>query len=513
MKRSSTTRLKAACLILAGGEGRRLTPDKPLLVIEGKAIIERVTSVVHSIFEEVLLVTNTPDKFRFLNLPHVRDERPGCGPLMGIYSGLSRIEQDVAFVCAADMPFLNEEIIRIQFQEIEDYDMVVPSPGGLPEFLHAYYRRGCLPAIKKNLDAGRYKIESVEEYCRARRLNTDWFVRNGLNGLTELAFANVNTLHDYENLKRQHSQNGLQNGQMNDPFDGKIEEPDILKTLKPVVVKKIRKTLVEQESAYQRKSANAEFSSLWAHSERVGRIAHHLAVKEGVDATASLLTGLLHDVGKFFDGKHHEDDVSEEEVAAGLAEHLLSGTVYEDLIPAIQEAVLSLYKEETSANEIGCVVYDADRLDKLGYMGVAQFFAKNALRRHFLDKDLILRASVELTYAYHAKDTLKTVAGRDLAVVRGEKTQSYYRGLLEEWETLGLGRFQICEEDIEGIVCVLVIPLSCGCGARFRVESDIRESVKCRSAVVQYECLQCRSQHEFSFCLPNIKGLNSTREK
>ena len=88
MKKSSTKTLKAACLILAGGEGRRLTPDKPLLEIEGKSIIERVTTVVNPIFEEVLLVTNTPDKYRFLNLPHVRDERPGCGPLMGIYSGL-----------------------------------------------------------------------------------------------------------------------------------------------------------------------------------------------------------------------------------------------------------------------------------------------------------------------------------------------------------------------------------------------------------------------------------------
>jgi len=506
MKTTKTTTIKAACLILAGGEGRRLTPDKPLLEIAGKSIIERVASVVHSIFEEVLLVTNTPDKYRFLNLPHVQDERPGCGPLMGIYSGLSNIEHDVAFVCAADMPFLNEKIIEKQFREIEDYHIVIPSPRGVPQFLHAYYRRGCLPVIKKNLDAGCYKIESIEEHCRGLRLNREWFVRHGFNGLTELAFANVNTLRDYEQLKRKHSQSGLHGEQKEEELDGLREEPDILKRLQPKVVETIRKTLVEQESTYQRKFAHSEFSSLWAHSERVGRIAHHLAVKEGADATASLLAGLLHDVGKFFGGKHHEDEIPEEEVAAEFAEGLLSGTVYEDRLHAIQEAVLSLYKEESSANEIGRVVYDADRLDKLGYMGVAQFFAKNALRRHFLGKDLLLRASIELTYAYHAKDTLKTVAGRDLAVVRCEKTQNYYRGLLEEWETLGLGRFRVCEEDIEGVVCVLVLPLSCGCGAHLRVESDIRESVKCRSVVVQYKCFKCQRQHEFSFCLPNIKG-------
>jgi uncharacterized protein len=425
---------------------------------------------------------------------------------MGIYSGLSNIEHDIAFVCAADMPFLNEKIIQEQFLEIEDYHMVVPSPRGVPQFLHAYYRRGCLPAIKRNLDAGCYKIESIEEHCRVLRLNKDWFTRHGFNGLTELAFANVNTLRDYEYLKKKHAQSGWQGEQMEEELDALHEEPDILKRLQPKVLETIRKTLVEQESAYQKKFANAEFSSLWAHSERVGRIAYHLAEKEGGDATASLLAGLLHDIGKFFDGKHHEDDVPEEEVAAGLLEGLLSGTVYEDRIPAIQEAILSLYREESFANEIGCVVYDADRLDKLGYMGVAQFFAKNALRRRFLDKDLLLRASIELTYAHHAKDTFKTNAGRDLAVVRCEKTQNYYRGLLEEWETLGLGRFHVREEDIEGIVCVLVLPVSCVCGAHLHVESDIRESVKCRSVVVQYKCNKCQRKHEFSFCLPNIKG-------
>ena len=36
----------------------------------------------------MLVVTNTPQKYEFLGLPVVRDERQGCGPLMGICSGL-----------------------------------------------------------------------------------------------------------------------------------------------------------------------------------------------------------------------------------------------------------------------------------------------------------------------------------------------------------------------------------------------------------------------------------------
>ena len=105
----------------------------------------------------------------------------------------------------------------------------------------------------------------------------------------------------------------------------------------------------------------------------------------------------------------------EEEEAAQFTKRILSNTVYEKWVPSINQALLSLYREEEEIRDIGRAVYDADRLDKLGYMGVAQFFAKNALRRHFLDDDMMIRASIELTYAHHAQDTLKTATGRALA--------------------------------------------------------------------------------------------------
>jgi len=137
--------------ILAGGQGKRLSPDKPLLEIGGRPIIERTAGVVVSLFEEVFIVTNTPEKYEFLIIPIVTDERQGCGPLMGVYSGLRKIKHEVAFVCAADMPFLDEKIIRFQFLELSAFDIVVPCPRRMPEFLHAFYHKRCLPATRENL--------------------------------------------------------------------------------------------------------------------------------------------------------------------------------------------------------------------------------------------------------------------------------------------------------------------------------------------------------------------------
>jgi molybdopterin-guanine dinucleotide biosynthesis protein A/HD superfamily phosphodiesterase len=500
-------KIEASCLILAGGQGKRLTPDKPLLKIEGQAIIERTAGVVVPLFEEVLIVTNSPEKYKFLALPLVADERQGCGPLMGIYSGLQRVKHDAAFVCAADMPFLNEEVIRAEFAELGAFDIVVPWPQGRPEFLHAFYHKRCLPAIREILEANLLKIERLTRHCRIRRLHRDWFKQQGLTEGMDLAFTNINTMEDYHRWLGQgpNNQDPLQT-EIVSPPKGRFDE-EALQSLVPEVLEEIRRTLIEQETAYQRPSDEQTFSSLWAHSSRVGRIAQRIAEAEGLDPEPSLLAGLLHDTGKFVDGNYHEDDIPEEEKAVEFVERILSGTVYAKWIPVITQAILTMYLEPEVTSDIGRVVYDADCLDKLGCLGVAQFFAKNTLRRRFMDEDLIVRASIELTYSHHAPDTLKTETGRSLALSRKGRTRRFYLDLLEEWTQLGLGAFQLREEDIAGISCLLVVPVACSCGGRLKLDSDIQDAIKCRSLVMKYACEACGLERDYSFCLPNVKDL------
>ncbi len=282
---------------------------------------------------------------------------------------------------------------------------------------------------------------------------------------------------------------------------------DVFQSISPTVLKAVRETLIKQETDFQRQWTEETFSSLWAHSYRVGRIAVYLANKEGSPAEPALLAGLFHDMGKFAHGRYHSDDTPEEKNAVLLAERILTGSAYEKWIPTIREAILSCYLDGEMTNDIGRIVFDADCLDKLGNMGVAQFFAKKAMRRQFLDDQLIIRMSVELTYAHHAPDTLKTPTGRALARQRGHRTRRFYQELVEEWSLLGLGEVAIIEENIAGIVCIFVVPRSCTCGGVLTCESDIQDSVKCRSAVVTYRCMDCAAESEFSFCLPQVKGL------
>lgn len=284
--------------------------------------------------------------------------------------------------------------------------------------------------------------------------------------------------------------------------------PDALGRITPDLLREIRRTLTRQETAYHRNSTEETFSSVWAHSCRVSRIARHIAKAEGWDEELALLAGLLHDTGKFAWGKYRDGDIPEEKNAVRFTERLLSGTAYERWIPEIIQAIRSAYFEGEPTNDLGRAVYDADCIDKMGHMGVVQFFTKQALRRRFLGNDMMVRISIELTYAHHAPDTLKTATGRSLARERSLRTRRFYEGLLEEWDELGLGEFTIVREEIAGIVCILVIPCACACGGRIRFESDIRDVVKCtRSVVMTYRCGDCGFENTYSFCLPNINGL------
>lgn len=490
---SPVQQLDAACLILAGGRGTRLTPDKPLLEIEGVSIIERTVEVARSLFKEVVIVTNTPEKYEFLGLKLVPDQRKGCGPLMGIYSGLREIKQDMAFVCAADMPFLDQELIRAQYRETADYDIVVPCPDGKPEFLHGFYRKSCLPVIQESLEAGQYKVGSLKERCRTLRLDAGWFERQGLGSRLELAFANINTMRDYRKWRY-----------TGPKATGAME---LSASIAPEVLQEIRRTLIDQENWYQQKNETDPYSSLWAHSSRAGRIARYIAKAEGLEPEPALLAGMLHDTGKFAQGGYHEDDVPEERNAIQFVIRILQGTIYEKWIPEVNQAILSMYLEDEATSDLGRVVHDADNLDKLGCMGVAQFFAKNALRRRFLDDELLARASVELTYAHHAQETLKTATGRGLARERVIMTRRFFTELLDEWAQLEMGSFNIIEEEIGGVACILVVPTECSCGGGLTLETDILDAIKCRSVVVKYACADCGAESDYSFCLPKIKGL------
>ncbi len=132
--------------------------NKAFLEIEGKRLIDGITSTFKDIFPEVIIVTNSPLDYLDQNCVIVSDIFKNKGALGGIYTGLFYASFDHAFVAACDMPFLNRSFIEHMIERADKYDVVVPEASDGFQPLHAIYSKRCLNPIKKLMDANNLKI-------------------------------------------------------------------------------------------------------------------------------------------------------------------------------------------------------------------------------------------------------------------------------------------------------------------------------------------------------------------
>lgn len=192
-------RLPACGVIMAGGASSRMGQNKALLPFQGEPLVSRVARQMTGWFEQVVLVTNTPEEYAFLGLPMVSDRIPGLGPLGGIEAGLGASRYPLAFFAAVDMPFLNGDLVRYLVSLGEAADVVVPMVNGHPEPMHAVYSTTCLPVIRSHLDAGIYQIRRFFPLVRVREVGLAEIQRFGD---PERLFFNCNTPEEWERALR-----------------------------------------------------------------------------------------------------------------------------------------------------------------------------------------------------------------------------------------------------------------------------------------------------------------------
>lgn len=188
---------QTAGVILAGGKSRRFGTNKALADHDGAPIIQHIADRLTPLFSETLLVTNTPETYRFLPWPVVADRYPNCGPLAGIHAALNTISASYAFICGCDMPLVDPRLIRLLCELVNGYDVVLPWLAAGPEPLYAVYGRNGLAVIESSLLTGERKIGRVLDRLRVRRVSEDEILQV-LPDLT--TFHNINHRHDLTRL-------------------------------------------------------------------------------------------------------------------------------------------------------------------------------------------------------------------------------------------------------------------------------------------------------------------------
>jgi molybdopterin-guanine dinucleotide biosynthesis protein A len=192
--------------VQAGGASSRMGEDKALKNFLGRPLIQRVVERLTPIADELIVTTNRPDDYAFLNLRLISDLKPGRGALGGLYTAIASASHPYVAVVACDMPFASAKLIESAVAIMNDakVDVVIPravaqeesgkrSEGYEP--LHALYRREtCLPAIEAAINADQWKVIAWFPQVNVRVLTADEIKSADPQGL---AFWNVNTPEEF----------------------------------------------------------------------------------------------------------------------------------------------------------------------------------------------------------------------------------------------------------------------------------------------------------------------------
>ena len=158
MKQKPNKVTDLGAIILAGGKSRRFGTDKAFYPYRGKPLIQTVINVVNKVTDNIIIITNSPEKLNFVSYPKYKDLLPDCGSLGGIYTGLSFSNFKVNLVLACDMPFVSTECLNYLVQNTNGNDITVPYHNNMLEPLCAVYSKSCLPFIKAQLETKNYQI-------------------------------------------------------------------------------------------------------------------------------------------------------------------------------------------------------------------------------------------------------------------------------------------------------------------------------------------------------------------
>ena len=183
--------------VLVGGRGGRIGKDKGLLRLCGKTFLE----IIMEKFKDCSIVIVCRDEKQAKVYSDfgstVVDIVKGFGPLGGILSALE-FYKSRTFVLAVDMPLVNRKVAEYLYSL--PGEVVVPSwSDGKIEPLLACYSEGAIETIRKCVKIGERRV-----HMAIKMMNVNYVPIDRLKVFDPelLSFFNVNSVEDYERLKR-----------------------------------------------------------------------------------------------------------------------------------------------------------------------------------------------------------------------------------------------------------------------------------------------------------------------
>jgi len=192
-------------IILAGGKSSRMGFNKAFIEIPVTSntagdrstitIIERTVNLFKEIFNEVIIITNTPIEYEQFNVRIARDLIKGAGSLGGIWTGIFHASSSHVFAAACDMPFLHKDTIIKMIDMMNEANVSVPFVNNRLHPLHAIYSKNCLKPMEEAIKNGDLRINNLLKKMRIKKVE-DIFIYKPAS----MSVYNINTKDDLNHI-------------------------------------------------------------------------------------------------------------------------------------------------------------------------------------------------------------------------------------------------------------------------------------------------------------------------
>ena len=135
--------------------------DKALLGFGGQPLIARALGLLREAGLTAAISGERPDLAEFA--PVVADRVAGLGPLGGVCAALESMPGDWGVFLTVDVPLLPASLLRamVERAQVTSAAVTLVQVGGEAETFPAVVSRAALPALRKQLEAGRLKCFSA----------------------------------------------------------------------------------------------------------------------------------------------------------------------------------------------------------------------------------------------------------------------------------------------------------------------------------------------------------------
>ncbi|WP_313961166.1 molybdenum cofactor guanylyltransferase [uncultured Parvimonas sp.] len=188
------------CIILAGGNSRRMTFPKEYIEIEEKYLIHNSIEALKNLFDDIVVVSNNKDHYKDVKVRVVRDIFYKKGPMAGLHSGLCYSNNEFSFLTACDMPNMDEKFIRFLISKLDkDFDgLVCLSKGGKILPMNGIYKNSLKENLREELIKDNLKFVKFIEDSNFKFLEyEEWKNFDDKN-----IFENLNTIKELEEFKK-----------------------------------------------------------------------------------------------------------------------------------------------------------------------------------------------------------------------------------------------------------------------------------------------------------------------